>query len=134
MSDAIERISLTIPRSLVEDLDTAVETWEYSSRSEASRDALRMFLANLDWQADLDSVHCGSITTIYRHGDHDINDEMLELQHDMDDVIIATQHVHLDSHLCLETIVVNGPGEEIKELVNSLRSLDGMEQVQFTNV
>lgn len=134
MSDAIERVSLTIPRTLVDDLDEAVERWEYSSRSEAFRDALRMFLTNLEWKADFDTVHSGSITTIYRHGDHNINDEILELQHEMGECIIATQHVHLDSHLCLETIVVSGPGNDIKRLVNSLRSLDGMEQVQFTNV
>jgi len=134
MGDSIERISLTIPTHLVEDLDDAVETWEYSSRSEAFRDALRMFLSSLEFQSDLETAHCGSITTIYRHGDHSINDEMLELQHEMSDLIIATQHVHLDSHLCLETMVVNGSGEQIKQLVNSLRALDGMEQVQFTNV
>ncbi len=134
MADDLERVSLTIPAELVDALDAAVEEWEYASRSKACRDALRMFLASLEWERDPASTYHGSITVVYDHHAHDVTDEMLSLQHEMADTIVATQHVHFDAHRCLETIVVEGTGTEIHTLVNRLRSLEGMEHVQFTNI
>lgn len=134
MSDSIERVSLTIPGELVDELDAAVAQWEYASRSKACRDALRLFLTDLDWQDDPDGTYRGTVTIIYDHDATHINDELLELQHDDSETIIATQHVHMDSHHCLETLVVEGKGRNINDLVNKLRSLDGMQQVKFTIV
>ncbi len=134
MSEPIERVSLTIPAELVDELDSAVEQWEYASRSKACRDALRMFLTDLKWKDDHEETYRGTITLIYNHDDHHINDELLELQHDDADTIIATQHIHVDAHLCLETLVVQGSGKTINRLVNRLRSLNGMEQVRFAIV
>lgn len=134
MSEPIERVSLTIPGELVEELDDAVDQWEYASRSKACRDALRMFLTDLNWQHDPAETYRGTVTIIYSHDSHHINDELLELQHDDSETIIATQHVHVDDHRCLETLVVEGTGTRINDLVNKLRSLSGMEQVQFTIV
>lgn len=134
MSDAIERVSLTIPAELVDELDSAVDEWEYASRSKACRDALRTFLTDLRWQDDPEATYRGTITLIYNHDAQHITDELLELQHDGADTIIATQHVHVDDHLCLETLIVHGSGEVINRLVNRLRSLNGMEQVRFTIV
>ncbi|MFT4923720.1 MAG: CopG family nickel-responsive transcriptional regulator, partial [Haloarculaceae archaeon] len=45
MSDDLERISLTLPSSMVDRLDGIVDDWEYDSRSEAFRDSLRDFFA-----------------------------------------------------------------------------------------
>jgi len=134
MSEPIERVSLTIPGELVDELDEAVDNWEYASRSKACRDALRMFLTDLNWKHDPDGIYRGAVTIIYDHDAHQINDELLELQHEDSETIIATQHVHVDDHRCLETLVVEGTGHRINDLVNKLRSLNGMQQVQFTIV
>jgi CopG family nickel-responsive transcriptional regulator len=134
MSDESKRVSLTAPPDLIEELEAATKEWEYASRSEAFRDALRMFLSEYRWQHDLDRTQRGSIVVVYDHDTGNINDRLLELQHEVGDTIVATQHIHFDPHLCLETIVVNGPGTEIQELVNELRSLRGTKQVRLTIV
>lgn len=134
MSESIERVSLTIPSELVEELDSTVDEWGYASRSKACRDALRLFLTDLNWKENPEATYRGTVTLIYNHDAQHINDEILELQHDDAETIIATQHVHVDEHLCLETLVVHGTGNAITDLVNKLRSLNGMEQVKFTIV
>lgn len=134
MSDSVERVSFTLPESLVDDLDAVVAEWEYSSRSKAARDAFRLFLAEHRWEGGLDRPQRGAITIVYDHHAPGVNDALLEIQHEVADVIVATQHVHFDADRCLESVLVDGPGREIRELVNELKSLDGTKQVQFTAV
>lgn len=134
MSDRMDRVSLTLPRELVDELDAVVDDLEYSSRSKAARDALRSFLSERRWEADLERRQRGSVAIVYDHDAPGINDTLLEIQHGAADRIVATQHVHFDAHRCLETLIVEGSGREIRELVDALRSVDGMKQVQFTVV
>ena len=134
MTDRAERVSLTLSPELASELESVVDEWGYASRSKAVRDALRTFLADRNWQAHVDDHHRGSITIVYDHDAPGVNDGLLEVQHGRADVIVATQHVHFDEHRCLETIVVDGPGTAIRELVQGIESLNGVKQVQFTVV
>nr|WP_253741653.1 hypothetical protein [Halorientalis sp. IM1011] len=48
--------------------------------------------------------------------------------------MVAVQHVHLSDHLCLESVAVDGDGDEIERLVRRLRPLEGVHQVNLTVV
>ncbi|MES3516144.1 MAG: nickel-responsive transcriptional regulator NikR [Natronomonas sp.] len=137
MSDSseseLERVSLTVPGELIEELDGVVEELEYPSRSKAARDALRLFLADERWRQG-ETTQQGSIVVVYNHDAPDVNDELLRLQHGAEEAVVATQHVHFDTHRCLETIVVDGASEKIRRLVDGVRTLDGVETVRFTPV
>ena len=134
MSDELTRISMTLPADLVGDLDGVVEGWEYDSRSEAMRDALRAFLTDYHAERTLAGTQRGSIVVQYDHHDGDVTETITALQHDFEDAIVAVQHVHLSHRLCMETLAVDGTGEEIRELANRLRSLAGVKQVQVAVV
>jgi CopG family nickel-responsive transcriptional regulator len=134
MSDDIERMSVTLPEGLLGDLDEAVAGDEYASRSEATRDALRSFLTDYRRENDLAGVQRGAVVVVYDHDVSGVNDEILELQHEHPDTIVATQHVHLSNHLCMETLVVDGPGREIEALLGALRPLKGVHQVRLAVV
>lgn len=131
---ATDRVSLTLPSDLVEDLDAAVEEWGYASRSSASREALREFLADHEWDDSPASPRRGSITIVYDHHASGVTDELLDVQHDHESAIVATQHVHFDADRCLETIVVDGPAGRIRELLEGINAIDGVEQARFTAV
>ena len=134
MSDELTRISMTLPADLVGDLDGVVEGWEYDSRSEAMRDALRAFMTDYHTERTLEGTQRGSIVVQYDHHDGDVTETITALQHDFEDAIVAVQHVHLSHRLCMETLAVDGTGEEIRELANRLRSLAGVKQVQVAVV
>lgn len=128
MTEEAERVSITVPKTLISEFDDAIDEWEYASRSEAVRAALRSFLSEHYWQSDPNRSFQGSIQILY---DHDAaTAELLELQHAAADVIIATQHVHFDDHRCLESLVVDGRGARIRALANELRAIGGVEQVR----
>lgn len=134
MSEELSRISVTLPPDLLTDFDEVIDGWDYDSRSEAVRDALRAYLTEYRQQTNLASVQRGSVVLLYDHHDGNVNQELIDLQHDLGDVIVAVQHVHLSDHLCMETIVVDGTGQEIRELANHLRSLRGIQQVKLAVV
>lgn len=131
---ATDRVSLTLPSELVDELDDVVDEWGYSSRSSASREALRGFLAEHHWDASPDRPQRGSIIIVYDHHVRGLSDDLLEIQHAHEEAVVATQHVHFDSDLCLETLVVNGPAGEIRDLLEGIKGINGVEQVRFTVV
>jgi CopG family nickel-responsive transcriptional regulator len=134
MPERLERVSLTVPTDLLAAVDDVVADADYDSRSEAVRDALRGFVSSYRWRDDLDGRHQGSVVVLYDHDVTGVTDALLDLQHDLHETIISTQHVHLSADRCLETLVVDGPAAEIRELVRRIQSLRGIHQVQLAVV
>ncbi|WP_137290455.1 CopG family ribbon-helix-helix protein [Natronorubrum halophilum] len=134
MTQDVERMSVTLPPSLLAEFDDVVEMGQYDSRSEATRDALRAFVTELTQQTGLSGTLSGSIVVLYEHDHSGVSDEMTELQHDFTETIIAVHHVHLSDHLCLESIAIDGTGERIEQLLSRIRPLKGVHQVKLAVV
>ncbi len=134
MTEDIERTSVTLPPSLLADVDDVVATGEYESRSEAVRDALWAFVTEIDEQRGLSGRLGGTVLVLYEHDVEGVTDEVTALQHEFGSVVVASHHVHLREHVCLESIVVDGAGERIERLLTRLRGLRGVRQVELTVV
>lgn len=134
MDEDIDRMSVTLPSSLLDEFDGVVEAGDYDSRSEATRDALRAFVTEFNRQTGLSGTLSGTVVVLYDHEEAGVTEEMTALQHEFADTIIAVHHVHLSGHLCLESIAVDGPGERIEGLLSRLRPLRGIRQVDLAVV
>ncbi len=130
MADELDRISLTLPREMVDRLDRLVDDWEYASRSGAARDAFREFFAACEWEADPDSRYYGTVVVVHEHEhDGDVAGALQTVQHEHAGIVLSVQHIHLSRHRCMETIAVDGTGGAIDELANRLRSIEGVTRV-----
>jgi len=127
-------MSVTLPPSLLADLDGVVDAGEYDSRSEATRDALRAFVTEFNRQTGLSGRLSGTVVVLYEHDHSGVTDEMTELQHEFTETIIAVHHVHISDRLCLESIAVDGGGERIEALLSRIRPLKGVHHVKLTVV
>jgi CopG family nickel-responsive transcriptional regulator len=134
MAERLDRVSLTVPTTLLAEVDDVVADADYDSRSEAIRDALRGFVSSYRWRDDLDGRHQGSVVILYDHDVAGVTDALLDLQHELHETIVSTQHVHLSADRCLETLVVDGPAADIRDLVRRIQSLRGIQQVQLAVV
>jgi CopG family nickel-responsive transcriptional regulator len=134
MSEDVDRMSVTLPPSLLADLDSVVESGDYDSRSEATRDALRAFVTEFNRSTDLSGSLSGTVVVLYDHEETGVADEMTAVQHEFADTIVAVHHVHLRNHLCLESVAVDGPGEDIEALLARIRPLKGVHQVKLVVV
>ena len=130
MTDDIDRISLTLPSSMIGRLDGIVDDWQYASRSEAIRDSLRDFFGTYEWETGGDGPFHGTIVVVHDHHVAGLADDLQTIQHEMADVITSVQHIHLSHDSCMETLVVTGPGDDITDLANRLRALSGVQQVK----
>jgi len=134
MAQKITRVSLTLPEDLLNELDRSLKAQRYASRSEAVRDALRDFLASYRWRSELKGEKLGAILVMYEHDVRGLTDEIMDIQHESASFISAVQHLHVDSKNCLEVLIVKGPAEGIRKLVDRLGALRGVKQTRLVVV
>lgn len=118
------RFGVSIEEDLIKRFDSFVNKKKYSNRSEAIRDLIRGSLIEDEWEKD--GEVSGGIIIVYNHHKRELVNRLLDIQHDFHDVIISSQHVHLDHDNCLEVVVVKGNVKEIKELTNKLKTEKGV--------
>jgi CopG family nickel-responsive transcriptional regulator len=74
----------------------------------------------------------GTITLVYDHHKQHVQATLTDIQHDHAEVIISTQHVHLDHHNCLEVLVVRGKAGRIKKIADELIAAKGVKHGRLT--
>lgn len=124
MSDLI-RFGVSIENNLLDQFDQLIHERNYSNRSEAIRDLIRNELVSREWQSS-ESESVGTITLIYDHHIGDLGNILTNVQHDYNENIRSSMHVHLDHDNCLEVIVVNGKTSRIREIADKLISIKGV--------
>ncbi len=102
----------------------------YRSRSRAVCDAVRYFMSEAGWPGGDEEV-VGVISLVYDHTVPGTTRAMLDLEHDHEDLIVSTVHVHLTHEDCLEVIIVRGRAERVRELADSLQTIRGVKELRL---
>ncbi len=123
MSD-LSRFSVSIDESLLRKFDAQIESQGYPTRSKAITDLVRESLVHEEWKAG-DEV-AAAIILVYDHNRRDLSRRLTHIQHDHYELIISSQHVHLDHDNCLEIIVVRGDPEDVERLAHKLKTAKGV--------
>jgi len=118
------RFGVSLEAELLKKFDGLVQKRGYASRSDAFRDLIRRELVEERWQDGGEIA--GAITIVYDHHRRKLVNRLLTIQHDFGDLIISSQHVHLDHHSCLEIIAIKGAPAEARKLADGLRSIKGV--------
>ena len=116
----MERLTISLDRQLAEELDALIRSQGYRNRSEAMRDILRSHIE----QARLEQAqapHCvANLSFVYDHHARTLSERVTRLQHDHHHLTIASQHVHLDHDNCLESLLLKGPADQVRQFANQL--------------
>lgn len=123
MSEVV-RFGVSLASSLLEQFDRLIRERQYTNRSEAIRDLIRQELLQKEWTDDQDVA--GAIIYIYDHHRRDLLNKIIDIQHDFQDVIKSTQHIHLDHANCLEVVAVKGNAGSIKRLADAIKAIKGV--------
>ncbi|MCU0577689.1 MAG: nickel-responsive transcriptional regulator NikR [Desulfobacterota bacterium] len=118
------RFGVSLEGRLLDKFDRLIRKRGYATRSEALRDLIRQELVKKEWEEDQEVA--GTITFIYDHHRRGLSSRLTDLQHDHQEIIISTQHIHLDHHNCLEIVAVQGRASGVQKLANALRSVKGV--------
>lgn len=118
------RFGVSMEKSLIDRFDALIRAKGYSNRSEALRDLVREELVRQEWHEG--AVVAGTITFIYNHHTRELVRKLIAVQHNAGDIIISSQHVHLDHHNCLEVIVVKGTPQKVEKLAARIKATKGV--------
>lgn len=130
-SEGVNRFSVSLPRSLLRDLDEMVREKGYDNRSLAIADMIRDRLVEHRQRLG-DREIAGTITLVYDHHKPHLQDLLTRIQHDHHHLILATVHVHLDHDNCLEVLLVRGPGSGVRRIADELIRAKGIKHGKLT--
>ncbi len=71
------------------------------------------------------------MTLVYDHHSTDLSDKLTEHQHSHHEEIVSTLHIHLDTHHCLEVVVLRGIARDIKRIADGLIGTKGVKHGKF---
>ena len=127
----LTRFGVSLHEELLEPFDALCAVKGYTNRSEAIRDLIRKALVAEEWQ-QADGQGAGTLTLVYDHHKNDLARRLTQMQHDEHDIIIATLHVHLDHHNCLEVLILKGEAARVRALADKLISCKGVKHGTFS--
>jgi len=125
MTEKITRFGVSIEPDLLKKFDKQIKKEGYSNRSEAIRDMIRRNIISQE-TTNPDTNAIGTLTMIYDHHTGNLNNKLLDLQHDHTKEILTTTHVHIDHHNCLEVLVLKGKTGQIQKLTDNIKALKGI--------
>ena len=127
----VARFSVSLPQGLLNDLDAMVLEKGYANRSLAVADMVRNQLVEHRQQLG-DRQIAGSITLVYDHHKPHLQEILTAIQHDQHEAILASLHVHLDPHNCLEVLAVRGKAKVIRQIADALVAAKGVKHGKLT--
>jgi CopG family transcriptional regulator, nickel-responsive regulator len=126
------RISMSLPKKLLNEFDEVLKDRGYNSRSKGIRDALKDYIVRYQWMRDIEGDRIGIVAVIYDHHYTGVLEDLTDIQHEFRDYINATMHIHMTGKNCLEVIVVKGEAQQIRNLTEKIMRLKGVEHVKLT--
>lgn len=129
MTDLV-RFGVSLEKELLAKFDKHIKDKNYPTRSKAIGDLIRENLVKKEWKEGKEVV--GAITLVYNHHRRELVNRLTDVEHDFHQLIVSSQHIHLDEDNCLEIVVVKGKPGEVEELASSLKSTKGVKHGSLT--
>jgi CopG family nickel-responsive transcriptional regulator len=95
----VVRFGVSLEKELLDKFDRLIKEKKYFNRSETIRDLIRENLVKREWVEGKEVA--GAITLVFDHYKRDLLNILTDIQHDFYQIIISSQHIHLDHSNCL---------------------------------
>lgn len=131
----VNKISMSLSPMLLVEFEKSMVNAGYTDRSKAIQAALHSFVDDYYWKGndddgDMSKKGAGVIILLYDNRIYNQDQKSVHVQHLYNDIISAATHVHLEQDICLESIMVRGQRNKIKELARELSQNRGIKSVK----
>ena len=123
------RFGVSLEKELLSSFDSFVKDKKFPTRSEAIRALIKETLVRKEWLSGREVA--GAIVLVYDHGRRDILNKITHVQHESHEIVVSTQHVHLDRDNCLEVIVLKGKPRGVESLYKDLQAIKGIKHISL---
>jgi CopG family transcriptional regulator, nickel-responsive regulator len=120
----VTRFGVSLEEELLGALDQYVKENKFPNRSQAIRHLVEKNLVEKKWQCN--HIVAGAIVLVFDHHKKEVTNKLTDIQHDFFELILSSQHFHLNHDNCLEIIAVKGEAVKLTELADKLISIKGI--------
>lgn len=121
---SLARFGVSLEEDILKALDEYVIENKFPNRSQAIRHLVEKNLVEKKWQCN--QIVAGAVVLLYDHHRGDVTIKSNDTQHEYFDVILSTQHFHLNHENCLEIVAVKGTANRLTELSDKLIGIKGI--------
>jgi len=125
----VKRFGVSLEEDLLKELDGLVNKHGFPNRSQAIRFLIRNSVLKDKWQGNKEVAGC--VVIVYDHHKRDLLNKLINAQHMYQDLVLSSQHVHLNHTNCLEMVALRGKAKKLRELADKLISLKGIKNGQL---
>jgi CopG family nickel-responsive transcriptional regulator len=125
-------VSVSMPESLLERLDTFADEHGYTGRSEVVREASRNLLGEFEDKQLEDPDLMSTVTVVFDHETSSAEERMMAVRHDHEDIVVSNVHNHVGDHYCMELFVLEGELESISTFVGKIRATSDVLSVDYS--
>lgn len=129
--ESVTRLSISLEPHLLAELDSRIITQGYSSRSELVRDMIRQKLVEESWQ-DESQDNIAVLVVVFDHHQRELNQRIIDIQHNANIDILCSTHIHIDAHNCLESIMLKGKPSAVQNFALEMAGLRGVKFSKLT--
>jgi CopG family nickel-responsive transcriptional regulator len=123
-------VSLSIPESMLEKVDSYLEEQGFANRSEVIRQALRAYMSESRRLDEIKGEITATITIVYQKGAR--TGKITDIQHSYSNVVLTFLHTHVEKGYCIEIIVAKGEAQIIKTFISALKANKNVTEVKVT--
>ncbi len=116
----MDRFTISLDETLATAFDELIKERGYATRSEAVRDILRTHLQHSREQRDAKGACVANVSYVYNHHERELSERLRSIQHAHHDLAISIMHAHLDHEQCIETVMLKGPAQQVRELAQKI--------------
>jgi CopG family nickel-responsive transcriptional regulator len=130
----MQRVTITVDETLMDDLDRLIALRGYQNRSEAIRDLARAGLRQAMHEAAPDRACVAALVYVYDHATRDLPKRLARGFHGHHDMAVSTLHIHLDHESCMEVTVLKGKAGDVRHVADHVIAERGIKHGQLVTV
>ena len=127
----MDRFTISLDENLASAFDNLIKERGYATRSEAVRDILRSHLQVSDQKRNQKGACVAALSYVYNHHERELSERLARIQHAHHDLTISTMHAHLDHEECLETVMLKGSVNHVREFADDIIAETGVRHGQL---
>lgn len=121
----VARISISLPETLLQQLDSMVAERGFESRSQAIADMINQQLTEHRKELGQD-IMAGTINLVYDHSIPGVQKHLADLQHEYIAEVISALNVTLKQSKTLSVMLVQGPASKLKMIADRMITCRGI--------
>lgn len=125
----LKRFGVSLESELLEELDLMVKEQRFPNRSQAIRSLIQKTSVAQMWENN--DMVLGTVVIVYDHNNKELHKQINSLQHEYHCLLLAGQHVHVDSHNRMEIIALKGQANRVTNLFYKLKAIKGIKHAEL---